>query len=90
MRVLKKLNITFDDDGNTTISREKLHLIIHISRSEKIFADAHSFPNECYILVDRNGIDFYPFPVEEYLAWEKDGSFEMGDVLYKMSIIKKY
>lgn len=90
MSLLKRLNIKFDGDGNTTISKEKLQHIIHISRSEKIFADAHFFPRECYVLVDHNGIDFYPFPVAELPEWEKDGSFEMGDVLYKMNLIKKY
>ena len=90
MSLLKKLNITFDADGDTIISKEKLHQLIRLAKAEKTFWDEKNFPNDCYVLVDRNGDDFYPIPVEELEEWQKDGSFEKGDYLYKMNLQKKF
>ena len=90
MKLLEKLNITFDADDNTTISKEKLKRLIIIAKSEKIFTDDNIFPDDCYVLEDRNGTDFYPFPLEEYEEWQKDGRFAKGDYLYKMNLLKKF
>jgi hypothetical protein len=90
MTLFERLNITFDPDGNATISREKLQRLIQIVKSERIFSDEGIFPDDCYVLVDRNGNDFYPFPLAMYEEWQKDGSFEKGDYLYKMNLIQKF
>ncbi len=89
MRLLEKLNITFDVDGNTTISKEKLLRLIATAKSERIFTEDNLFPNDCYVLVDQNSTDFYPFASEELEEWEKDGSFVKGDYLYKMNLVRK-
>lgn len=89
MSLLKRLNITFDADGNTILSKEKLQQLIQLAKSEKTFWNEENFPRDCYVLVDRNGEDFYPFPVKELEEWQKDGSFEKGDYLYKMNLQKK-
>ena len=52
---------------------------------ENIFSENDFVSTEFYILMDRNGKDFYPFPIEEIDEWKKDGSFERGDTLYKMN-----
>ena len=83
MSLLKKLNITFDADGNTILSKEKLQQLIQLAKVEKTIWNAEKFPSDCYVLVDRNGEDFYPFPIEELEEWQKDGSFEKGDSYIK-------
>lgn len=90
MSLLKRLNITFDAEGNTILSKEKLHQLIQLAKAEKTFWNDESFPGECYILVDRNGEDFYPFAIEELEEWQKDGSFQKGDYLYKMNLQKQF
>jgi hypothetical protein len=89
MSLLKKLNIVFDADGNTILSKEKLQQLIQLAKAERTFWNDENFPGNCYVLVDRNSEDFYPFPIEELEEWLKDGSFEKGDYLYKMSLEKK-
>lgn len=89
MTLFERLNIEFDADGNATIAKEKLQRLIQIVKSEKIFSGGAIFPENCYVLVDRNGTDFYPFSLTEYEDWKKDGSFEKGDCLYKMDLIRK-
>ncbi len=61
MKLLEKLNITFDADGNATISKEKLLRLITIAKSEKIFSDDNIFPDDCYVLVDPTVPIFIPF-----------------------------
>jgi hypothetical protein len=90
MTLLDKLKISFDANGDTNISKEKLLGLIQIAKTEKIFTAGKNFPIDCYVLVDSNGTDFYPFPLEELELWQKDGSFEKGDYLYKMIFQKKY
>lgn len=89
MSLLKKLNIIFDTDGNTILSKEKLQQLIQLAKLEKTFWKDENFPSDCYVLVDRNGEDFYPFPIVELEKWQKDGSFEKGDYLYKMNLLKR-
>jgi hypothetical protein len=87
MDIINRLKINFDKNGNITISKsDLLSLIKQIS----IFSEDGSFPIESYLLVDKNGKDFYPFPMVELEEWINDGSCEPGDALYKMQLIKKY
>ena len=90
MSLLRKLNITFDADGNAILSKEKLQQLIQLAKAEKTFWIDENFPVNCYVLVDRNGEDFYPFPIEELEEWQKEGSFEKGDHLYEMTLQKKF
>ena len=89
MSLLKKLNITFDADGNTILSKEKLEQLIQIAKAEKTFWNEKTFPSDCYVLVDHNGEDLYAFPIQELEEWQ-DGSFEKGDYLYKMNFQKRF
>ena len=90
MSLLKKCNITFDANGNTILSKEKLQQLIQLAKAEKTFWDDETFPSDCYVLVDRNGQDFYPFPLEELEEWQKDGSCGKGDYLYNMILQKQF
>jgi hypothetical protein len=82
--------ISFDENDNATISKEKLCSIIKQNKSKDTFCDFQSFPAECYVLVDRNSKDFYFFPPDELEEWETDGSCGNGDALYEMKLLKKY
>ena len=77
--------IGFDERNDAKISRDTLFDLIKQGRLENVFFENDLVRSEYYILVDRNGKDFYPFPVGELNEWEKDGSFERGDTLYKMN-----
>jgi hypothetical protein len=87
---MKSRMISFDKKNNTILSMDKLVELIKLLRLENIFSENDFISPECYILVDRNGKDFYPFPVGEIDEWEKDGSFERGDTLYKMNRLKTF
>lgn len=84
--LINRLNIDFDQDGNTTLSKEKLLLLLG---SASMFADYHNLPDEFYMLIDQNGMDFYPFPKNDFQQWEADGSFEVGDSIYHVKLFKK-
>jgi len=43
-----------------------------------------------YLLVESHSTDCYPLPVNKLETWEKDGSFEKGDALYKIELVKKF
>ena len=77
--------ISFEERNYAKISRDTLFDLIKQGRLENVFFENDFVSPEYYILVDRNGKDFYPFPVGELNEWEKDGSFERGDMLYKMN-----
>lgn len=87
--LLKRLKIRFDNHGNTVISKEKFEQLIRLAKSENKSWNEKDFPIECYVLVDSNGDDFYTFPDAEIEEWEKDGSFEQGDFLYRMYLLRK-
>jgi len=89
MTLFEKLNIKFNSNGNTTISREKLKRLIAIAKADKMYFDDHIFPKNCFVLIDGRSFEFFPFPQTELDVWEKDGSFVKGDYLYKMKLIKK-
>lgn len=89
IHLLKRLNIEFDKDGNTNISKEKLLRLVKMVRSDRLINEHDSIPDEFYLLIDRNQIDFYPFPHSEYSVWERDGSFEKGDAIYDVKLLKK-
>ena len=85
---------------NATLREEKSFMAIEVIqpgieltkkiRLENIFSENDLVSTEFYILMDRNGKDFYPFPIEELEEWQKDGSFERGDTLYKMNRLRTY
>ena len=77
--------ISFGKKNNSIISRDTLFELIKQGKLENVISENAFVSPEYYILVDRNGKDFYPFPVGEINEWEKDGSFERGDMLYKMT-----
>ncbi len=77
--------ISFDEKNNAKISKDTLFELIKQGRLENVFSENAFDSPEYYILVDRNGKDFYPFPVGEISEWGKDGSFEPGDTLYKIN-----
>ena len=89
MSLLEKLSIMFDADGNTILSKEKLQQLIQLAKAKKTLWIDDNFQSDSYVLVDRNGEDFYPFPAEELAEWQKDGSFEKSDYLYTMNLQKK-
>jgi hypothetical protein len=88
-QLLQQLNIEFDSEGNTLLSKEKLLKLLEMVRSDKLIKEDDALPDEFYLLVDRNRIDFYSFPLVEYPVWEQDGSFEPGDAIYKTQLIKR-
>jgi hypothetical protein len=77
--------ISFDERNDAKISKNTLSELIKQGRLENVFFGNAFVSPEYYILVDKNGKDFYPFPVGELNEWEKDGSFERGDTLYKIN-----
>jgi hypothetical protein len=88
--LFEKLKIEFDDNGNASVSKTELLKLIAKVRTEKIFKQSQIYSEECYALIDAIENELYPFPVSELQEWEEDGSFEKGDALYKMQLIKKY
>lgn len=86
----KKLNIVFDENGNTVISKEKLTQLFDQAQLGEIYFDESRPSDEGYLLIDKNGRDFYPFPSDEIEEWEHDGSTKPGDMLYKFMYIKTY
>jgi len=88
--IFKKMQISFDENNLTTISKDKLLLIFKKIKMEHVFLENSCLGDECYILVDKNGKDFYPFPIKDLNEWEKDGSCESGDTLYKIHKCRIY
>lgn len=87
--LLDKFNIKFDVHGNTNISRGKLLKLISAKQELHVYNERNFLPHEFYLLVDRNGIDFYPFHISEFNDWEQDGSFEEGDSIFTVKFLKK-
>ena len=88
--LFKKLGIEFDGRNETTLSKAKLLSILQRSGQQDVFSVLDLLPQDYYLLVDYAFKDFYPVPLDHLKEWEGDGSCESGDLLFKMTFIKKY
>jgi len=88
--IFDELNLVFDDNGNTTISRSKLTSLVKTVMQANVFSEDKVLPMECYVLVDKNLADFYLVMSNELENWESDNSCESGDLLFKMQRLKVY
>ena len=88
--LLEKMGLIFDENDNTTITKQALLKLIQTAKSVSIFSEYEAYPVECNVLVSNHFGEFYPFPKAELKEWEKDGSCEKGEALYEMKLIKQY
>lgn len=88
--IFEKMKLVFDEKNNIIISKHEFLAIAKKVSRVNTFSEQEFLPTECYVLVDRNLKDFYPFPLEELDEWEKDGSCEKGNSLYRMQLLKSY
>jgi len=88
VNLIEKIDIVFDENNNTIISKDQLLKTIKEFATCAVFSE--ELPSQWYILMDRNHKDFYPFNASEIQEWEKDGSCEKGDTLYQMQFVKTY
>ena len=84
------MGIKFDKNGQTTISRKKLEYLLKHAQLGEIYPESDMTACEGCLLIDKASKDFFPFPADQLPEWEKDGSCQPGDVLYKLVFIKMY
>ena len=87
---VKKFGIKFDENGMAAVSIKELReLLVHV-KSGKVFCEEELPSDQNYLLVENHSTDYYLFPANKLETWEKDGSFEKGDTLYKIELVKRF
>jgi len=89
-KIFQRFGIVFDKNENTIISKKKLQTLFEQSQSGEIYFEGNSPPDEGYLLVEKDGMNFNFFPNNEFEEWQNDGSFEKGDILYQIKLIRRY
>jgi hypothetical protein len=85
-----KLGIFFDQTGNTIVSQKKLEQLLEQSRLGNLYCAEKEPPGEGYLLIEYRSNDLYPFPFHELEEWERDGSLQPGDRLFRITLVKEY
>ena len=88
--LLGEVGITLNHNNEVVLTKDKLELIVQRLRTPEVFFEDCELPSECFVLIDQNTKAFYPFNREELNEWNSDGSFEKGDKLYRMELVKVY
>jgi hypothetical protein len=86
----QKFGITFDEKGETVISIKEMTNLLAQVRSGKLFCEEAQLSDQNYLLIENHSSDYYIFPNDKLEAWGKDGSFEKGDALYKIELVKRF
>ena len=86
----KKFGITFDEKGEAVISIKKMNDLLAQVKSGELFCEEAQLSDQNYLLIESHSSDYYIFPKDKFEAWEKDGSFEKGDALYKIELVKRF
>ena len=86
----QKFGITFDEKGEGVISIKQMTGLLAQVRSGELFCEEAQLSNQNYLLIGNHSSDYYIFPMNKLEVWEKDGSFEKGDVLYKIQLVKRF
>ena len=89
-KIFKKFGILFDKNDNTLISKKKLQTLLEQPQSGEIYFEGDAPPDEGYLLVEKNGMNFDFLPTNEIEEWQNDGSIEQGDTLYQIKLVKRY
>jgi hypothetical protein len=89
-KIFERFGIVFDKNENTIISKKKLQTLLARYLSVEIYFEGNSPPDEGYLLVEKDGTNFDFVPINEFEEWQNDGSFEQGDTLYQIKLIKRF
>ena len=87
---IKALDVQQQTDGRYVLSRTELISIILKLNAVIIYPEFDNVPEACLVLVDRNSREFHLFNTEALPVWSRDGSFEKGDRLYQMNLLKEF
>ena len=87
---LQKFGITFNAKGEAVISIRQITDLLSQVRSGELFCEEARLCDQNYLLIENDSSDCYIFPKDKLDTWEKDGSFEKGDALYKIELIKRF
>ena len=87
---INKFGITFNEKGEAIVSIREITVLLERVKWGELFCDEPEPSAQSYLLVESNSSGFYVFPKDKLEAWEDDGSFEKGDSLYKIELIKRY
>lgn len=86
----QKFGITFDEKGEAVISIKKMTDLLAQVRAGQLFFEETHLSDQNYLLIENHSSDYYIFPKDKLEAWEKDGSFEKGDALYRLELVKRF
>ena len=86
----QKFGITFDEKGEAVISIKEMTDLFAQVKSGELFCEEAQLSDQNYLLIENNSSDYYIFPKDKLEGWEKDGSFEKGDALYKIEVVKRF
>lgn len=93
MKILKSLepeSFQFNEDDQVIISKTKLMELLMEASKVSFYLESDLQDESCFILMDNNRKDLYPISQNQIRKWEKDGSCECGDKLFRLQLIKKY
>ena len=86
----QKFGIPFDEKGEAVISIKEMTNLLAQVKSGEVFCEEAQLSDQNYLLIENHSSDYYLFPKDKPDAWEKDGSFEKGDALYKIELVKRF